>query len=420
MAKKKSVKKDPNRIPKTYNIPKPSDGIKDGEIPSLAEDAYHLIERFAYRHNRTNLSLQDETEQLISLHTTMHTAYQNMLVQNNLALSKESLSQQDCIDMTFLAKKTSQWSMPEIPTEYLTAIQNNTSQKPEERFYNSLPCFQSGLLKVNIGRMIYFELTDLNLDTLTAKIKIHDYIIEDGQSQLGRGVLLSINPYYTRKPSEPKSFLSYLTEGITENAPDIAQPYQILKTETFAELYTKIPPKMLGWNRFMVKFWEAVTLQNAVDQDEKFRRCGIDPADQLAHYFMQEIQLSNYFLDKQKPVRLDKSDKQREQQTENYSSKMPAPINPDMPIKHIRKVGIIQFISNKPPRKPSPKTARQYRIAVWTVRGHIRKYANGKTVYIKPTVKHRKALQNHTNTRPQNIIQFQNNAHKTKKEVNPS
>ena len=166
----------------------------------------------------------------------------------------------------------------------------------------------------------------------------------------------------------------------------------------------------------MVKFWAAATLQNAVDQDEKSRRCGIDPADHLGRYFIQGICLSNYFLSKHKPVQLDKDAGTKEPDTKSIKEEpVLRPIDPNQPIQHIRKVGVIQFVSNQPPRKPSQKTARQYHGAVWTVRGHVRKYANGKTVYIRPTVRRRKALQDHINSRPQNIIEFHDNAKEAEK-----
>lgn len=52
MAKKKPVRKDPNRVPKTYIIPKPSDGIKDGEIPSIAEGLTKSYQRPATKCHR--------------------------------------------------------------------------------------------------------------------------------------------------------------------------------------------------------------------------------------------------------------------------------------------------------------------------------------------------------------------------------
>lgn len=413
MAKKKPIRKDPNRVPKNYIIPKPSDGIKDGEIPSLAEDTYRLIERYAIRHKPDNKSVQTETERLINIHTIMHDAYQAALIKQDIALSADELKRHDRIDLSFLAGETAQWSMPEIPAKYLHAMQNALPAKPEELFFCYLPCFQSGVLKVNTHRIMYFEITDLNLDDLTAKIHVTDYILdEDRKSQMGRSVLLDIDAHDMTTFAEPETVQSeYKTEAFTPGMSAALHQYKILTTDSFAGIYTKILPKQLGWNRTMVKFWEAVTLQNAVDQDEKFRRCGIDPADQLARYFIQSICLSNYFLSKHKPVRLDKDAAEKEPDTKSIKKEpVLQPIDPNQPIQHVRKVGVIQFISNKPPRKPSQKTARQYHVAVWTVRGHVRKYANGKTVYIRPTVRRRKALQDHINSRPQNIIEFHDNA----------
>ena len=46
----KKPKKDPNRIPKTYIVPPVSAGIKPNEVPTVNEDLFQLIVKYAERH----------------------------------------------------------------------------------------------------------------------------------------------------------------------------------------------------------------------------------------------------------------------------------------------------------------------------------------------------------------------------------
>lgn len=76
-------------------------------------------------------------------------------------------------------------------------------------------------------------------------------------------------------------------------------------------------------------------------------------------------------------------------------------------IKRIREIHGIRILSEKSPKLSTEEILRHYHLENWNVRGHIRHYKNGKTVYIKPTVHHRKALKG-TQTPPvQTILHIQ-------------
>ena len=81
----------------------------------------------------------------------------------------------------------------------------------------------------------------------------------------------------------------------------------------------------------------------------------------------------------------------------------------DIPEKIIRNVGLIRMTSARPPKVFSSKSIRNYKIPSWTARGHTRHYKSGKTVYIRPTVRHRKALKNPDGKIPQSVINIVNN-----------
>lgn len=67
--------------------------------------------------------------------------------------------------------------------------------------------------------------------------------------------------------------------------------------------------------------------------------------------------------------------------------------------------GGIQIKSEKIPKPVSSDTIRKYSLEAWKTRGHIRRYKNGKTVWVKESVHHRKCLQTEEKSIiPQTII----------------
>ncbi|SDW49173.1 hypothetical protein SAMN05216391_10932 [Lachnospiraceae bacterium KHCPX20] len=57
-----------------------------------------------------------------------------------------------------------------------------------------------------------------------------------------------------------------------------------------------------------------------------------------------------------------------------------------------RIVNGITFLSKIKPKHPTYKGLRHFTCASWSVRGHVRTYKSGKTVYVRPHEKHRKSL----------------------------
>ncbi len=71
-------------------------------------------------------------------------------------------------------------------------------------------------------------------------------------------------------------------------------------------------------------------------------------------------------------------------------------------------VGGIEVKSVKPPRIVTGEILRKYTLEAWNTRGHVRRYKSGKTVWIKPSVHHRKCLEKGAmNIVPQMIIKVQ-------------
>ena len=412
----KKQKKDPNRIPKAYIVPPVSAGIKPNEVPTVNEDLFQLIVKYAERHPSDLRDKERNLAYYIRLHQMLQNSYTELLITHQKMLSYNQLIQQDRIDMLFLVPPhILPQRFPVIAEQndlFYADAENGTAStpystgeltlpdKPDEFFYLFLPCFQKGVLQINEGRFNYFEIQELNLDTLTAEIQLTDYITTDGLIQIGRSVPFRFTGYPQADHSPSPNVREQLTSHIIQT-----------DSKTFVDIYQEIPPVKTGWTRPMIKYWEAITLQNAVDQEYKFQQMHIDYGNQMSTTFLFLISIANYYLSKRKPtlVKPSKNTDGKLQDSNPATESGIDPIDPTEPIRRIRTVGTVRFISAKPPKPVNAKTVRQYHIAEWTVRGHTRTYANGKTVYIKPQVKRRKLLQNHTNQKPQNIIQFHDN-----------
>ena len=179
----KKQKKDPNRIPKTHIVPPVSTGIKPNEVPTVNEDLFQLIVKYAERHPSDLRDKERNLAYYIRLHQMLQNSYTELLITHQKMLSYNQLMQQDRIDMLFLVPPhILPQRFPVIAEQndlfYADAENGTTStpystgeltlpDKPDEFFYLFLPCFQKGVLQINEGRFNYFEIQELNLDTLT-------------------------------------------------------------------------------------------------------------------------------------------------------------------------------------------------------------------------------------------------------------
>ena len=98
------------------------------------------------------LSIDD----IISKEHAMFVAYNQELVDRGIAVSTKELNGKDMLDMSALDYKTETLPFSELAL----------SSVPEElRFYQCLPCFESGLMKDDrLHYALYFEIRDLNPD----------------------------------------------------------------------------------------------------------------------------------------------------------------------------------------------------------------------------------------------------------------
>lgn len=397
MAKKKNAKATLlEKATRPFRIPPPSPDAASGQ-PTLVED---LEARLRSYMRRNSLSAQ-EMRMLMRQYVSMYNQYQDLMVKKHGFCEFEQLTKMDCIDVTGLGKENIESPM------YGPSESFNAGLEPvdEQTFYLALPCFPSGILQLPDNRVIHFEVTDLETGDLnSARISLAHYRCIPYNGANGKNTV-------TADPGRRVSFLlSPQTIGF-DGVHFRVKESAIIEHVSFTDLYTCFHPREMNWTKGQVRLWEQVVLQNAVDQDEKFKRGRL--AELLvADLFVNAIISANVLLSNQRPVIEYPARPETSRTSRPASGAKPAslaPVDPDEPVKKTRIVGTVKFVSAKLPKAPSQKTLRQYHLAEWKARGHMRHYKSGKVVYIRPAVKRRKALQGKPATPTQSIIKFKDN-----------
>lgn len=252
------------------------------------------------------------------------------------------------------------------------------AQSLDQPVYAFAPCFQRGIMVLpdvpgTIRNFVQFDVLSLNGETGTLSFRIRDYCQAPDRFEPGIGC-----------DAEAQ---------VTQTDGDLSISLDVTNRLGFPDLYTRIPPRQLGWDRATARQWRKTVLQNAVDQAERFRRADVDPCLQLVQRFLSACLAANAGLSASKPVILKEPRQGKAETAKKAAKKAPEgkPSDKAPPERRVRVSGLVKFSSAMPP-KPASKTSREYRTASWTARGHVRRYKSGKQVYIKPMVKHRKAL----------------------------
>lgn len=364
MSKKK--KKEKNPFLNRWHIPNPTPYDAKNK-PDLSQHVEELLNRFI---RKTNPTKQVYYYQL----------YDQLLNQYNEKLRKTypSIQELDRLDRIDLTSVSGLYAQCEINRENIDLYHKNTTPV----VYAYTPCFQKGCMYFNQNRRIFFEIQSIQDNTIS--IFLRDYNRHDSQHDWNIGVSGQID--FSFSYENGKIFCKYV---IKDNS-----------TETYIDLYSKFSPSEMKWDREKTNLWQQVLLQNAVDQMSRFKANNQNPILSLAKMFKTGILFSNFCLSKYKPV-IERENKSPSIQHATHAT----PKQP--PKQRIRTVGTVRFTSVRPPRQTQKETIRIYTLASWPVRGHTRTYKSGKTIYVKPTVYHRKQnLQAGSQDTTQNIIRI--------------
>lgn len=295
--------------------------------------------------------------------------YIQKLVDDGKMMKLSDVKRMNILDTTeFLAPPDNGYGMPSFGPA-----------SPQEReimdkmgWYSNIPCFEKGAIRVNTFRYIVFEVLEIDPEKGSLRIRLRDYMKPDESIwQMGVGITAEIQKDWHAEDIKTNRFRNLIIE----------------EKQNFENLYTMYSAKDLGWSKEDYKQWLDIIVKNAKLTTEQYvKQSGVDQCEHLLRTFILLIVRCNVMLEKNKPSRPIGSKKSAGERKISYEKDR-------SPKRKIRMVGSLRVQSKDIPRLPSLETVVTYRTAKWMVRGHVRHYKNGKTVYIQPRLHKRKALE---------------------------
>lgn len=241
------------------------------------------------------------------------------------------------------------------------------------KFLGIIPCFDRGVIHLTHGVSVKWDIAWLNLDNNEMRLKCSAFI-------LGETLGFDYNIPYT----DFSFSVHYNTIGDNISHSVIMKDIDVMP---MIQMFTAINPKQMRWNKTDRMAWNRVYVRMAKLVDtisaEPAPTASIcDLLNDLIFAFLG----TNYFL--------------------HRNSVSPRPKkNPHEPIiinafdQEKQDARRVLEVSTNPIDKNTniiatheQSNVRCYQVATWGVRGHVRHYKDGKVVYIKPHVKHRRSM----------------------------
>lgn len=312
--------------------------------------------------------------------------FMQRLIDDGQMFRMSEIKKMDMLDVTSFAELPEDgYTVPKIPEASLE------ERQAIERldWYSIVPCFEKGALKLNKFRYIVFELIEIEPETKIVSVRLSDYMRIDNVWQKGVSTTIKARDWCKDYKDVPvvdqkgnpvdRSIIPHKHYIIIDHEDDL----------NFEDLYTMYSYKELGWSKSEWKIWEETVIAHALMVRDKMRKeYDTDQCEQLANLFTTVIARCNAMLEMNKPSRPVKKEgalTPKGKRTVTYEEGK-------APERKTRNVGALRVQSVKVPRKPCLETVITYKVAKWTVRGHVRHLKSGKEVYIKPGIRERKAL----------------------------
>lgn len=347
--------------------------------------------------------LENRKNKVIKL--TKH--YNDMLIKEGVGYSLNDLKQMNIIDACSLfPKPKSDDIAPDVKMtpaikEYIT----------NAGWLAYMPCFNEGVLRINLCRYIYWKILNVDIDTQTYTVVLKDHMLDSKHNMWSIGCQACSDITLPDK-TKPNQFYIKPNNSYINEENDEYNPKTDYLNISIDVLYRMLDTKKdLHWVKQDREFWQNAIIKYAQANTEEIAKVGKTlPYIELTKMFISILACVNYNLSLHKPSR--PKHKPTKTITENTVIKTE---NKPTPERVTRTVGTMQIQSEKPPKIPTEKSIVKYSIASWPTRGFIRHYKSGKTVYVKPSVHHRKCLQKNDDTETKQTIIFENNDPKTER-----
>lgn len=291
--------------------------------------------------------------------------------ERGIILSRKELKEMDTIDYSKMVNEEILSSA--LPSVRLT---DKETEELDKCWYMILPPFKKGVIKPNRHRYIFYEIHEINEEEHSYIVELHDYAYESSIWSKGAQVL----GYFRWDPTIESDIKGYHAQYYAQghSMADIVK----LNRDAIKDSLNK--EKMFYFDEILIP-----ALKDTED-DHDFNAL-------LVHFAFISIKTNIQLLEgKPKAIR---GSGTKIKTSAGELDKDPKP-------KIVRALsGGIQVKSVKIPKPVSPDTIRTYTLEAWKTRGHIRRYKNGKTVWVKESVHHRKCLQtDDKSVIPQTII----------------
>jgi len=293
----------------------------------------------------------------------------DMLEGQEVIDSEEKIKQKDTIDFSNVIEKGLRGDSGDFPS---VQIKKENVEMANQNFYMAIPPLKEGVLRVNKERYLEFKILEIDEEEKSVTCEIRDY--SNDKTWMLENYLKEAKAYISTENGKPK--LKLAEKGI--QMADF-----ILAAIHGQKIWTEADIRII--EEVVVPFVKLYELE--------------DELSAICTKFYQAIVETNSQLMQGKPKPQRKRKGAKVKVVYGEAEKNPKP-------QIIRTLaGGITIKSEKIPRVPTEEIIRHYKVAVWNTRGHMRTYKNGKTVYVRPSVHHRKCMEKGGEKAPQTIIQ---------------
>lgn len=302
--------------------------------------------------------------------------YNRTLVDAGEIKSRKQLKAMDFIDARPLFQtKTDDMTLPALPGD-----ENVNNFVKTYGWYACIPCFEEGCIQIESQQYIYYKLKNIQIDEkqMEAKIQLYQYTENFGWDILTYGTA------------------DFAFNEVTKEKGDV-QVY--CNAANIMKLRTKYSPKQLHWtDREYLCYLAAFK-----HQKDKITNMHAELLETTTEIFLKVIADVNYLLSIEKPKLKSRGKTTGKPKSKTITAETSAPPQKQ---KRVRILGGIAIQSEKPPKQTTHQSVIHYSTATWKVRGHMRTYKNGKTVWIKETVRNRACMKDADPTIPQTVIKI--------------
>ena len=323
----------------------------------------------------------------LPIHEELETRHRDILAAKGIFISHETETGVNRIDARKLVETT---SGPDADQNLVSTLNENvkrdlrcvpyyeTTENPSiraERETNGIrhltPCFRTGIILLSDTVGIHFDVLDVD------ETSIHLRLQKFTKIRIEHDITV------------PNAIVD-ITLVVHDDGTDvkITRHVDAAESKTTPELYAIIPASEITDDPVRQLIWKEQARAAAKHV------LGNTPRDVFLHTVVDEymfvIVRTNYFLNHETVSRPQRTAPAPPTDDERTVEHVLDPTTPDE--RKVRYVGPIRVISEKPPRPVTRKTITTYRTASWQVRGHVRHYKSGKTVYVQPHVKSRREM----------------------------